>query len=266
MFCLNSLPHIKRRYLTYGPRSTWVNATARSGAAEKDSQGCLVSGTVLQLQRILGVVETIQVPHGWFTHFYVFSVMSSLYWGAQIVSKGNVLQSLCLRTKQPKSMSMERIILTWSLMAIQGVRRLAESILVNKRSRSRMWFAHWLLGICFYIAMGLAIWIEGSGTFMYDGIAHLFTDDWHLQELFWHLNRCSRALSPPHLPFEPSFASLFSCWLPVSSTIAMFTLQLCPSTRNQYIQSFRRLSAPTTLLSACYIFHWLSWQHRKELG
>lgn len=61
-------------------------------------------------------------------------------------------------------MSMDQIILVWSLMIIQGTRRLLESYFVTKHSASRMWFVHWYLGVAFYMAMGVAIWIEGAGT------------------------------------------------------------------------------------------------------
>lgn len=60
-------------------------------------------------------------------------------------------------------MSVDQVIVAWSFMIIQGVRRLLESS-VTKPSSSTMFFAHWLLGIAFYLAMGVSIWIEGIGT------------------------------------------------------------------------------------------------------
>ena len=60
-------------------------------------------------------------------------------------------------------MSIDQIVLTWSLMSIQGVRRLLESSLLAKSSESKMWFVHWLLGIAFYLAVGISVWIEGAG-------------------------------------------------------------------------------------------------------
>ena len=59
---------------------------------------------------------------------------------------------------------MDQIALVWSLMTIQGVRRVVESYSVNKHSASKMWFIHWHLGLAFYLAMGIAVWIEGAGT------------------------------------------------------------------------------------------------------
>ena len=62
-------------------------------------------------------------------------------------------------------MSADQVLLTWSLMAIQGFRRLMESITLARPSKSKMWFVHWLLGVSFYLAIGIAVWIEGAGMF-----------------------------------------------------------------------------------------------------
>ena len=48
-------------------------------------------------------------------------------------------------------------------MAMHGIRRLYESHAITKPSASQMFLAHWVFGIMFYLAMGVAIWIEGSG-------------------------------------------------------------------------------------------------------
>lgn len=60
-------------------------------------------------------------------------------------------------------MSINQIAMVWSLMAVQGVRRLAESMTSGKPSSSKMWFVHWILGIWFYVAMSFAVWIDGAG-------------------------------------------------------------------------------------------------------
>ena len=58
---------------------------------------------------------------------------------------------------------MNQLALMWTLMAVQGLRRLVESILLGKPSASKMWFVHWILGVLFYAAMSIAVWIEGAG-------------------------------------------------------------------------------------------------------
>ena len=119
------------------------------------------------IEQVLDGLAAIQVPHGYFQHFYIVSVLSSVFWGVQFVSKGSILELICqsARNNDPKkSMSIDRIALTWTLMSIQGVRRLLESSLLAKSSASKMWFVHWLLGIAFYLAVSVSIWIEGAGT------------------------------------------------------------------------------------------------------
>ncbi len=60
-------------------------------------------------------------------------------------------------------MTVAQVVVTWSLVTIQGVRRLLETSLLVRSSESKMWFAHWLLGIAFYLALGVSCWIEGAG-------------------------------------------------------------------------------------------------------
>lgn len=45
-------------------------------------------------------------------------------------------------------------------MLLQGVRRLAESYAYTSSSKSTMCFAHWLLGLLFYLAVNVAIWVD----------------------------------------------------------------------------------------------------------
>ena len=119
------------------------------------------------LEWLFVYVAAIQVPHAWFQHFYIVSVASSLFWGIQILAKGSVLESLCQSVGtnvQIEGMTIDQIVLTWSLVTIQGVRRLLETTLLGRSSVSKMWFAHWLLGIAFYLALGVACWIEGAGV------------------------------------------------------------------------------------------------------
>jgi len=84
--------------------------------------------------------------------------------------RGSILKELVEHepTGLRRAMPMERIIVTWVLMSAQGVRRLLESIILAKPSASKMWFVHWLLGILFYTAISVAVWIEGAGRSYYD--------------------------------------------------------------------------------------------------
>ena len=109
------------------------------------------------------------MPHHYFLHFYVVSVLSSVFWLFQFVTGGAALRSLCIRNMAvgvKTGMSFEQVLLSWSLMFIQGGRRLAESVVLLKPSSSTMWFVHWLLGITFYLGMGIAVWIDGPGDML----------------------------------------------------------------------------------------------------
>lgn len=108
------------------------------------------------------------VPHAYFVHFYAVSVVSSLFWGWQVLTKGialNTLSRSVLDGGSAQIMSREQIALVWCLMAFQGVRRLYESITLSKKSSSTMSVAHYGVGIFYYLAVGVAIWIEGSSQY-----------------------------------------------------------------------------------------------------
>lgn len=62
------------------------------------------------------------------------------------------------------SMSVNQVMVSWMLLIVQGSRRLYECLAFSKPSSSKMWFVHWLLGIAFYLAAAVAIWVEGTGV------------------------------------------------------------------------------------------------------
>lgn len=62
------------------------------------------------------------------------------------------------------SMSVNQVILCSALMTVQGARRLSECITLSKPSQSKMWCVHWFLGLAYYLAMTMAVWIEGTRT------------------------------------------------------------------------------------------------------
>lgn len=116
---------------------------------------------------LLDSLASWTVPHGFFTHFYVASVLSSAFWATQLPLRGPAFWAVAARVSDEhlqKSMSFNQIIWCWVLMTIQGSRRLYECVALSKPSLSRMWFVHWLLGIGFYVVTNMAIWIEGTGA------------------------------------------------------------------------------------------------------
>ena len=108
------------------------------------------------------------VPHAYFVHFYAVSVVSSFFWVLQILTKGAALKALSpnvLDDESARTMSREQVSLVWCLMALQGIRRLYESITLLKQSTSTMSIAQYIVGILYYLAVGISIWIEGSGQY-----------------------------------------------------------------------------------------------------
>ncbi len=117
-----------------------------------------------KLASLFEYVASIQVPHTWFTHYYIISVASSIFWSIQIVTRGRAFAFMVTYSKgTPSTMTIDQIFLAWLLMTIQGTRRLSESITFTKPSQSRMWFGLWVLGIAYYVFMGISVWIEGIG-------------------------------------------------------------------------------------------------------
>lgn len=148
---------MRDRFVAYGPRATATGAEpvdAPRSAAQASSSG------------LLDYLATWQVPHSYFTQFYITSVASSLFWAIQLCCRGRVFEVIASRVSEEhlqQSMSLTQVLICWILLAIQGSRRLWECITFAKPSSSKMWFAHWVLGMGFYLAAGIAIWIEGSG-------------------------------------------------------------------------------------------------------
>ncbi|KAG0652144.1 Ankyrin repeat domain-containing 11 [Hyphodiscus hymeniophilus] len=117
-------------------------------------------------KNILGYAASFQVPHTWFTHYYIVSTCSSIFWGHQILTRGQAFKLLARYSKPSTSgpMTGNQVLLAWSMMSIQGTRRLYESLALTKPSKSKMWVGLWAIGIAFYVAMGITVWIEGITT------------------------------------------------------------------------------------------------------
>lgn len=146
-----AIPALRDRFLVYGPRG------ASAGTKRQPQERQRV------YQRILDGLAATRVPHGWFKHFYLLSVVSSMVWLQQLYTRGRILQNVlsAVSTDRP-FMSFNQLVLCWALLTIQGSRRLFECIILSKPSLAEMWVGHYCLGLLFYMAMGVAIWIEGA--------------------------------------------------------------------------------------------------------
>lgn len=145
------VPSFKSQIMNYGSR-----ATPSSPHNNASPHG--------PFQALFAFIASIQVPHSWFTHYYIASVASSAFWAYQIWTCGSVLRFSASYSSQDEEVGTSQVLAAWTLMAIQGTRRLYESIVFAKPSQSRMWIGLWILGIAFYLAMGLSVWIEGIGS------------------------------------------------------------------------------------------------------
>ncbi|OJD21874.1 hypothetical protein ACJ73_06786 [Blastomyces percursus] len=160
----DSVPFIRARFISYGPRATSSGSIKPPQNSEQDYHTVSKRPLGSCSMQVLDYVASLQVPHSFFTQFYVVSVLSSILWGAQIYSKGPLFKAVSSTVREDNlqtSMSRNQVVLCWTLLLIQGIRRLYESISTAKPSQSKMWFPHWIVGLAYYVAMGMAIWVEG---------------------------------------------------------------------------------------------------------
>ncbi|KUJ21053.1 3-oxo-5-alpha-steroid 4-dehydrogenase-like protein [Mollisia scopiformis] len=143
------IPSFRESIMNYGSRG--IN-TRPTNADDSKSR----------LKRIFEYIAAIQVPHTWFTHYYIVSVASSIFWAHQIYTHGPAFEYLVSHSKHdPEGVTVNQIFMAWLFMALQGSRRLYESITLTKPSKSKMWVGLWLIGIAYYVFMGISVWIEG---------------------------------------------------------------------------------------------------------
>jgi 3-oxo-5-alpha-steroid 4-dehydrogenase 3 len=141
------IPPFRERIMNYGSRST----DSKTPIPEKKAGN------------VLDYISSFEVPHTWFTHYYAVSTGSSVFWAYQILARGQAFKLLAAYSRPTISGSMtaNQVLLAWSMMSVQGTRRLYESVTLTKPSKSKMWVGLWAIGIAYYVAMGITVWIEG---------------------------------------------------------------------------------------------------------
>ncbi|KAI8671515.1 Polyprenol reductase [Fusarium keratoplasticum] len=160
---IQALPQdVRSALMDYGPRRP-KDANPASGKPETSKQSFKAVRSFLKTLTNYG-----QVPHSWFLHFYIISVSFSAFWAWQYIQRGTVMRTIATLQDRPQesSMSLEQVFVAWLFMALQGSRRLYESLCVSKPGSSPMWFVHWALGLGYYTAMSVAVWIEGSSAIL----------------------------------------------------------------------------------------------------
>ena len=141
------IPSFRKHIMNYGSRTTSKKASASSQNSSN----------------LLEYIASFEVPHSWFTHYYIVSTSSSIYWGHQILTRGQAFNLLAAYSTVDvgRGMTANQVLLAWSMMSVQGTRRLYESLTLTKPSKSKMWAGLWAIGIVFYVAIGVSVWIEG---------------------------------------------------------------------------------------------------------
>ncbi|SMR51890.1 unnamed protein product [Zymoseptoria tritici ST99CH_3D1] len=159
---ISSIPPLRTRFLAYGPRA----AKAKTEAPEAQSKSWPA------YDALLDIAAKICVPHSWFTSFYAVSVSLSLFWASEVVFQGPAFRTVAQHLAHRQcTMSFEQVAVIWLMMFIQGSRRLYECLVLSAPSKSKMWIGHWALGILFYVATSVAVWVEGSAALQ----AHSFS-------------------------------------------------------------------------------------------
>lgn len=163
---IQALPQqVRAALMNYGARRPPEDSA--SASAQKTPQKRQGSGAMAAVwTAVTRLTDFGQVPHSWFLHFYIASLSLSALWAWQFVRRGWVMEKLAeLQTARGDGPSMDlgQVYAAWLLMALQGARRLYESVCVSKPGKSPMWFVHWALGLVYYAGMSVAVWIEGSG-------------------------------------------------------------------------------------------------------
>ncbi|KAK0647648.1 Polyprenol reductase 2 [Lasiodiplodia hormozganensis] len=151
VLAVDAVPAFRSRFLAYGSRA--ANTSAAPASPTRNA-----------LSALLDHLATYRVPHAWFAHFYVLSVLGSIFWAEQHATDGALLKLIASKAAghRTATMSVAQVQLAWLLMLVQGSRRLYESAALSRPSSSKMWITHWLLGLLFYGAMSIAIWVEGA--------------------------------------------------------------------------------------------------------
>lgn len=144
------IPTFRQKIMNYGSR--------RSDTPSKDDP----EKPKGQIIKLFNFIASLQVPHTWFIHYYLASVASSIFWASQILFTGRAFEFIASHS-QPSStgMTVNQVFLAWLFMALQGTRRLYECVTLTKPSQSKMWFGIWLIGIAYYLVIGISVWIDG---------------------------------------------------------------------------------------------------------
>ena len=157
---------LRSALMDYGARqqSLAVEPAAKEPKGTDDQAGPPAN----QGNKLTRLIHALEVPHSWFLHFYILSFTLSMFWLHQYTTRGSVMsffinQQSHNQQMQGKGTDLSSTAVAWALLAIQGARRLYESLVVQKRGKSSMNGIHWAVALVYYGCISVSIWIEGSG-------------------------------------------------------------------------------------------------------
>ena len=152
------VPALHSRLLQYGARKSYTVGRTRLKLVVDDRPPYMTP----ILSSFFDRIEALQVPHGWFFHFYVVSTAMLLFWLQQAYNSGTALMFITsLESPRTMPMTSAQLMTVWVLMSLQSIRRLSESLFLSKASNTTMWIGHYVMGLAFYVAVNISLWIEG---------------------------------------------------------------------------------------------------------
>ncbi|TVY29357.1 Polyprenol reductase [Lachnellula hyalina] len=124
------LPSFRENIMNYGSRGSKDSSCKPSDLKEPPNTNQST------LTKTIEKLALYQVPHPWFTHYYLVSVASSAFWGYQIFTGGAIVKALAARAGGRSGMTANQVVLAWASMGAQGGRRLYESVTLTKASKT----------------------------------------------------------------------------------------------------------------------------------
>ncbi|KAF2403647.1 putative 3-oxo-5-alpha-steroid 4-dehydrogenase [Trichodelitschia bisporula] len=156
-----SIPALHTRFVVYGARQHDVDSSRDKSISFGETSGDKTTETSA-IDTFLDHLATYRVPHAWFTHFYLFSLVNSGFWLWQLYTEGAAIRFIAAYVALPPASAMykEQALLAELLILFTSLRRIYECMVLAKPSTSRMWCLHWILGMAFYAILPVAIWLE----------------------------------------------------------------------------------------------------------
>lgn len=149
----SAIPPLRQWFISYGARSVRASPAGATSHVESSNKSTF----------FLSLAAKLQVPHSWFTHYYITSILMSIFWAYQLLISGiafRFLSSLSTTDTQA-SMTLNQVLLVWLMMMLQGCRRFYECTTLLKPSAAKMPISSWALGIAFYVIVSVSVWVEG---------------------------------------------------------------------------------------------------------